>query len=200
VWQRLANDVHLIGIQHADLSDATIRSEPFLEPMREALAHDIANPGQATAETINGTLSSDAGTQVASALLFASIGSGPESKRGLTRSELIECLMAPNRTATEFSTAFDALRGMDGAWYLHGDGKEDGAYRFTNQQNLTRLLQTEADRAPEPRIRGEMVRRLEEIFAPQTGNAIERGPVIWCIAANPKCRARIGYPHVEHSA
>ena len=173
VWQRPINDVHLIGVQHADLSDATIRSEPFLEPMREAIAHDVANQGQATAETINSTLNSDAGSQVATALLFASIGSGPDSKRGLTRSELIECLMAPNRTATEFGAAFDGLRGMDGAWYLHGDGKEDGVYRFTNQENLTRRLQTEADRAPEPRIRSETIRRLEEIFAHQTENAYQ---------------------------
>lgn len=82
--------------------------------------------------------------------------------------------MAPNRTVTEFGTAFDALRGMDGAWYLHGDGKDEGAYRFTNQENLTRRLQTEADRAPEPRIRNETIRRLEEIFAPRTENAYQK--------------------------
>jgi hypothetical protein len=102
VWLRPTNDVHLIGVQHANLSDSTLRSEPFLEPMREAIAHDITNQGQAMAETIDATQGSDAGSQVAVALLFASIGSGPESKRGLTRSELTECLMAPNRTLTEF--------------------------------------------------------------------------------------------------
>ncbi len=174
VWLRQTNDIHLIGVQHADLSDSTLRSEPFLEPMREAVAHDVANQGQAKAETIDSTLGSDAGSQVAIALLFASIGSGPESKRGLTRSELIECLMAPNRTATEFGTAFDALRGMEGAWYLHGDGKDDGTYRFTNQENLTRRLQKEANDAPEPRIHSELVRRLEEVFAPQAGNAYQK--------------------------
>jgi hypothetical protein len=67
------------------------------------------------AETIDATQGSDGGSQVAVALLFASIGSVPESKRGLTRSELTECLMAPNRTLTEFGTDFDALRGMEGA-------------------------------------------------------------------------------------
>jgi predicted AAA+ superfamily ATPase len=125
VWHRPNNDVHLVGVQHADVSDPTIRTEPFLETMQEAIAHDIANQGQSTAETIDATLNSDAASQVARALLFASIGSGPEGKRGLSRSELIECLMAPNRTPTEFLTAFDDLRGVDGAWYLHGDGKED---------------------------------------------------------------------------
>lgn len=172
--ERRPNDVHLIGVQHADMADTSLRSEPFLEPMREAIAHDIANQGQAKAETINAAQGSDAGTQVAVALLFASIGSGPESKRGLTRSELIECLMAPNRTVTEFGTAFDALRSMDGAWYLHGDGKDEGTYRFTNQENLTRRLQKEAKDAPEPRIHSELVRRLEEVFAPQTGNAYQK--------------------------
>ena len=174
VWLRPTNDVHLIGVQHADLSDSNLRSEPFLEPMREAIAHDITNQRQAKAETIDTAQGSDAGSQVAVALLFASIGSGPESKRGLTRSELVECLMAPNRTTTEFGTAFDALRGMDGAWYLHGDGKDEGTFRFTNQENLTRRLQKEAKDAPEPRIHGELVRRLKEVFAPQTGNAYQQ--------------------------
>lgn len=174
VWQRKTNDVHLIGVQHADLSDGALRSEPFLEPMREAIAHDIANQGQAKAETIDVDQGSDAGSQVAVALTFASIGSGPDSKRGLTRSELIECLMAPNRTATEFGTAFDALRGMDGAWYLHGDGKDEGVYRFTNQENLTRRLQREAKDAPESRIHRELVDRLERIFEPKAGVAYQK--------------------------
>lgn len=166
VWERHNNDVHLIGVQHANLGDGALRSEPFLEPMREAIAHDIANQGQAKAETIDVAQGSDAGSQVAVALIFSSIGSGPDSKRGLTRSELIECLMAPNRTATEFGIAFDALRGMDGAWYLHGDGKEEGVYRFTNQENLTRRLQKEAKDAPDSRIHRELVDRLEKIFEP----------------------------------
>jgi predicted AAA+ superfamily ATPase len=80
VWQRSANDVHLIGVQHADLNDSAIRTESFLDMMQEAIAHDIANQGQATAETIDETLRSDAASQVARALLFASIGSGPEGK------------------------------------------------------------------------------------------------------------------------
>jgi hypothetical protein len=174
VWERKTNDVHLIGVQHASLGDGTLRSEPFLEPMREAIAHDIANQGQAKAETIDVAQGSDAGSQVAVALIFASIGSGPDSKRGLTRSELVECLMAPNRTATEFGIAFDALRGIEGAWYLHGDGKEEGAYRFTNQENLTRRLQKEARDAPESRIHRELVDRLEKIFEPQTGLAYQK--------------------------
>lgn len=174
VWQRSHNDVHLIGVQHADLADGTLRSEPFLEPMREAIAHDIANQGQAKAEAIDAAQGSDAGTQVAVALLFASIGSGPEGKRGLTRSELVECLMAPHRTATEFGVAFDDLRGVDGAWYLHGDGKADSPYRFTNQENLTRRLQKEARDAPEPRIHRELVERLETIFAAQSGVAYQK--------------------------
>ncbi|HME20250.1 MAG TPA: hypothetical protein VKI44_02605 [Acetobacteraceae bacterium] len=66
------------------------------------------------------------------------------------------------------------LRGMEGAWYLHGDGKDEGTYRFTNQENLTRRLQKEAKDAPEPRIHSELVRRLEEVFAPQTGNAYQQ--------------------------
>ncbi|MCW5702705.1 MAG: ATP-binding protein [Bradyrhizobium sp.] len=174
VWERKTNDVHLVGIQHANLADGSLRSEPFLEPMREAIAHDIANQGQAKAEAIDVAQGSDAGSQVAVALIFASIGSGPDSKRGLTRSELVECLMAPNRTATEFGIAFDALRGMEGAWYLHGDGKEEGAYRFTNQENLTRRLQKEAKDAPESRIHRELVDRLEKIFEPQAGVAYQR--------------------------
>jgi tryptophanyl-tRNA synthetase len=38
------NDVHLIGVQHADMADTSLRSEPFLEPMRERRAVYEAKP------------------------------------------------------------------------------------------------------------------------------------------------------------
>jgi hypothetical protein len=45
---------------------------------------------------------------------------------------------------------------------------------LSNQENLTRRLQKEAKDAPEPRIHSELVRRLEELFAPQTCNAYQQ--------------------------
>ncbi|HEX3346653.1 MAG TPA: hypothetical protein VHS58_00970 [Acetobacteraceae bacterium] len=34
---------------------------------------------------------------------------GLDAKAGLTRDQVVECQIAPNRTADEFATAFDAL-------------------------------------------------------------------------------------------
>ncbi len=61
--------------------------------LHEAIAHDIARDGQAVAEAIDAQLGADPGSQTASMLLFTSIASGPESKRGLTREQAIQCLI-----------------------------------------------------------------------------------------------------------
>lgn len=171
VWARQANDVHLIGVQHADLDEFDMRNDVLpITALSEAIAHDVAQNGQAVAEAIDAQLGSDDGSQVANLLLFTSLASGPEAKRGLTREQAIQCLIAPERRAEQFGEAFDLL--VKEAWYLHRD--RDGVVWFTNQENLTKRLQSEAERAPDAKIQSEIVARLEAVFAPQSRNAYEK--------------------------
>ena len=57
---------------------------------------------------------------------------------------MLECLIAPNRTAIEFQDAFEALRAD--AWYLHR--KENDAFYFSNIENLQKRIDNRADNAP----------------------------------------------------
>ena len=71
------NNVGLIGVQHMDLNDADMRNEVLpLSDLQEAVAKDIADGGQSHAETIDREVGSDAGTQVANAVMCASLMRG----------------------------------------------------------------------------------------------------------------------------
>jgi hypothetical protein len=163
VWNRADNDVYLIGLQHLDLNDTEVREEVSrISDLRGAISHDIAASGAALAETIDANLRNDAASQVARIILAASLSTSVDAVKGLTKQRLLEYLIAPMRTAHEFADAFEHLKRE--AWYLHRDASE--AYYFSNIENLTKRLSTEADRAPAPKIELEMRRRLEAIFKP----------------------------------
>lgn len=164
VWKpERQNTVHLIGVQHMDLNDPDMRNEVLpLASLDEAVAKDIAANGQAHAETLNRETGTDAGSQVANVILAASLMRGLDAKAGLTRDQVIECLVAPGRTADEFANAFDALAKE--AWYLHR-GAGDVVY-FAPQENITKRLQSEAEKAPQNRIDQGIAERLRAVFAP----------------------------------
>ena len=170
VWQRPTNDVYLIGLQHLDLNDSDVRDEVLrINDLRGAIATDIASAGGAHAETIDSQTGNDAAAQAATLLLSASLSTAVDGVKGLTKQRLLERLIAPNRSVLEFAEAFDHLRRE--AWYLHRD--ESDAHYFSNVENLTKRLSTEAERAPANKIDTEMRRRLESIFQPKRRNAYQ---------------------------
>jgi len=170
VWNRSTNDVHLIGLQHLDLKDPEVRDElSRICDLRGAIATDISGGGSAHAETIDGAMSSDAGTQVATLLLSASLSTAVDAVRGMNKQRLLECLIAPNRSVLEFSDAFEHLKSE--AWYLHRDAGE--LYYFSSTENLTKRLASEAERAPQNKIDAEMRRRLEQMFEPRVKAAYQ---------------------------
>jgi len=164
VWaEGRANDVGLIGVQHMDLNDSDMRNEVLpLSDLQEAIAKDVADGGGSHAETIDRELGSDAGTQVANIVLSASLMRGVDAKAGLTREQVVECLVAPGRSVEHFGQAFDEL--VKAAWYIHRGAGE--VVYFAPQENITKRLQSEADRAPQPRIDEGIQRRLLEVFKP----------------------------------
>lgn len=170
VWQRKTNDVYLIGLQHLDLNDNEVRDEVLrISDLRGAIATDIASAGSAHAETIDAQTQNDAAAQAATLLLSASLSTAVDGVKGLTKQRLLERLIAPNRSVLEFAEAFDHLRRE--AWYLHRD--EGDAHYFSNVENLTKRLSTEAERAPANKVETEMRRRLESIFQPKRRHAYQ---------------------------
>jgi len=119
VDQRETDDVFLIGTQHLDLNDEQVKDEiekisPKLVP---AVTRDIAYKGDAIAETVDAEQSNDAATQLMTLLLASSLSRAVGGRIGLSESEIIEFLAAPNKKADEFFDAIQKLREQ--AWYLH---------------------------------------------------------------------------------
>lgn len=163
VWERRYNDVYLIGCQHLNLNISDVREETNkISNLQGAIAHDIAAGGSAAAELVDASFTNDAASQIASLLLTASLSESVDAVKGFTKVQLLECLIAPQRSVIEFQDAFEALRRE--AWYLHR--KENDAFYFSNIENLQKRIDNRAVSAPQPKIDAEMKRRLEEIFCP----------------------------------
>lgn len=164
VWERQANDVFLIGPQHFDLAIPDVRDKlTEISSMRDVIAKDLWDAQRsAHAQVIDLQTGKEAATQVGSLLLSASLSTAVNAVRGLTREEMVECLVSPLREPSEFLAAFDELEKV--AWYLHHT--PEGRYYFDRQENLTKLLQSLANDAPENQVDDLIRHRLRQMFGP----------------------------------
>jgi hypothetical protein len=164
VWERPANDVFLIGPQHFDLSVPEVRDKlTEISGMRDVIAKDLWDAQQsAHAQVIDLQTGKQAATQVGALLLTASLSTAVNAVKGLTREEMVECLVSPLREPSDFLAAFEELEKV--AWYLHHT--PEGRYYFDRQENLTKLLQSLAHDAPENQVDDLIRHRLREMFKP----------------------------------
>jgi hypothetical protein len=164
VWQRQANDVFLIGPQHFDLSIPEVRDKlTEISGMRDVIAKDLWDAQfSAHAQVIDQTSGKEAATRIGALVLTASLSTAVNAVKGLTREEMVECLISPLDEPSDFLAAFDELEQV--AWYLHHT--TEGRYYFDRQENLTKLLEGLAHDAP-PNMVDDMVRhRLRDMFKP----------------------------------
>lgn len=171
VWERQANDVFLIGPQHFDLAIAEVRDKlTEISGMRDVIATDLWDAQQsAHAQVIDLHTGKEAARQVGALLLSASLSTAVNAVKGLTREEMVECLVSPLREPSEYLTSFDELEKV--AWYLHHT--PEGRYYFDRQENLTKLLQSLAQDAPEIQVDNLIRQRLRELFRPTRKSVYE---------------------------
>lgn len=171
VWERKDNDVFLIGPQHFDLSIPEVRDKlTEISEMPDVIAKDIWDAQRsAHAQVIDHAAGKDAAMQVSVLLLTASLSTAVNAVKGLTREDMVECLVTPLREPSEFLAAFDELEKV--AWYLHRT--PEGRFYFDRQENLTKLLQSLASDAPENQIDDLIRHRLREMFKPKRKTAYE---------------------------
>ena len=175
VEQREIDDVFLIGTQHLDLNDDQVRDEieriaPKLIP---AVTRDIADSGNAISETIDVELGTDAARQVMTLLLASSLSRAVGGRIGLSDSEIIEYLAAPNRKSDEFLEALTRLR--DQAWYLH---REEQRFFVKETENLSRQIERTAKEIPQPKIDQALINRLTGILQPISRRAYQESQVL----------------------
>ncbi len=164
VWERSHNDVFLIGPQHFDLSIPEVRDKlTEISGMRDVIAKDLWDAQKsAHAQVIDLQTGKESATQVGSLLLTASLSTAVNAVKGLTREEMVECLVSPLREPSDFLTAFDELKKV--AWYVHHT--PEGRHYFDRQENLTKLLQSLAHDAPPNKVDDLIRNRLKEMFKP----------------------------------
>jgi hypothetical protein len=119
VWDRQANDVFLIGPQHFDLGIAEVRDKlTEISGMRDVIAKDLWDvQHSAHAQVIDLQTGKEAAPQIGALLLTASLSTAVNAVKGLTREEMVECLISPLREPSEFLAAFEELEKV--AWYVH---------------------------------------------------------------------------------
>lgn len=170
-WTAPVNNIYLIGCQHLNLNLMDVREEiNKISNLQGAIAHDVASGGAAVAETVDAHNQNDSASQCAALLLTGSLSESVDAVKGFAKPQMLEYLIAPNRTAIEFQDAFEALKAD--AWYLHR--KDNDAYYFSNIENLRKRIDNRALTAPQPKIDQEMRRRLEKIFQPESTCAYQR--------------------------
>ncbi|MDS4051046.1 anti-phage-associated DUF499 domain-containing protein, partial [Accumulibacter sp.] len=165
VWNRSANDVFLIGPQHFDFSVTEVRDKlTEISGMRDVIAKDLWDSQQsAHAQVIDLQTGKEAATQVGALLMTASLSTAVNAVKGLTREEMVECLVSPLREPSDFLAAFEDLEKV--AWYLHHT--PEGRFYFDRQENLTKLLQSLAQDAPDNLVDDLIRHRLRDMFKAQ---------------------------------
>lgn len=175
VENREHDDIYLIGTQHLDLNDDQVTDEieriaPKLTP---AVTRDIADGGNAIAEEIDAELGADAAQQVMTLLLTSSLSRAVSGRMGLSESEVIEFLAAPNRKPDDFLHALSRLKEQ--AWYLH---REEQRLFIKETENLSRQIERNAREVPQPRVDQAMSNRLEGLLAPVSRKLYQRVEVL----------------------
>ncbi len=162
---RKLNDVYLVGCQHIDLADAEIRDVVTnIYDLSGAIAHDIAGSGaeRAHAQVIDEQMGTDVASQAARLLLMSSLPAANDAVKGLSKTQMVENLVAPNYPGLLFDEAFEKLKSE--CWYLHR--RENDAWNFAKNENLKKKIEKVAESAPQPKIDAEMERRLKNVFEP----------------------------------
>jgi len=171
VWEREANDVYLIGPQHFDLSISDVRDKlAGISGMGDVIAKDLwdAN-GSAHCQVIDTETQNDCAIYAANVIFTSSLSTAHNAVKGLTSEEVLECTLSPFQDSAGIITALEQLDLK--AWYLHH--APDGKYYFDRQENLTKLLQDLAEKAPQPQIEEVINKRLHQLFDAQRKVAYE---------------------------
>ena len=162
VWER-DDEVYLIGAQHFDMGLPEVRGKlADISGMQDVISKDLWDVNFAAhAQTIDASNGNRAASEVANLLFTSSLSTAVNAVKGLTREEVLECLVTPLQSVSEYNAAFDTLLGE--CWFLHMN--QENRYYYDRQENLTKMLQGLAATAPDAQINNLIKQRLESMFA-----------------------------------
>jgi hypothetical protein len=162
----------LIGPQEFDLQDASMLGEirQINSGLEVAIARDIAaEGGSALAQQIDGETTTDA-QDIAKLIFLSSLSTATNPVLGLSRSEILGYLAAPDRDIVKLRGVFDRLQAD--AWYLHAS--RDGKLFFKNVENLKAKVATYARNKLREQREKELRDRINEMFKVATRAAYQK--------------------------
>jgi hypothetical protein len=173
LWNSGAAAQHgMIGPQEFDLQDASMLGEirQINAGLEVAIARDIAaEGGSALAQQIDGGSTADA-QDIAKLIFLSSLSTATNPVLGLSRSEILGYLAAPDRDIVKLRGVFDRLQAD--AWYLHAS--RDGKLFFKNVENLKAKVATYARNKLREQREKELRDRLGDMFKVMTRAAYQK--------------------------
>jgi hypothetical protein len=159
-----ASRLYLIHAHDIDLNDReTLAQINSINPtLDNAISHDIESNGQAAAEILDANVGGSDARDASKLLLVSSLANIPSAVLGLSISEIVGNLCAPNRDITKLKDTLNVFSTQ--AWYLHSS--RDGRLFFKNVQNLVAKLKTMADSYNQESSLRELRDFLSGTFAP----------------------------------
>lgn len=162
-----ADNKQLIAAHDLDFNDQETLSEvkQINSSLENAIAHDIANEGNAVAEVMDTNLSSSDTRDACRLVLMSSLANVPNAVVGLSVPEVIANLCEPGRKIASLKA--DVLEKLStAAWYLHAN--RDGKLYFKDVQNLNAKLDSLSKAYVREQSIKELRQRLDSMFAPSS--------------------------------
>ena len=179
LWQsEKADSQYLISAQDMSFSDPDIASElkKINSKLDAAIAHDVESQGSAVAELIDAGNSRDA-LDVSRLVFLSSLSTSTNQLVGLTRSEIVQYLVSPNRDVSRINKdVIDRLQIS--AWYMHAN--RDGRLYFKDVQNINAKLDSFMRTLLREAKEKELKKQLEGIFTPSKKDCYQK---IQCLPA-----------------
>ncbi len=161
-----AHKQYLIHAHDFDLNDPDTHSEivAINRTLDNAISHDIASKGQASAEILDARLQGTDAQDVCKLLLVSSLASVPNALTGLLPGEVVSYLCMPERKVAHLQKEIIEKLRANACWYLHRSA--DGRIYFSDVKNLNAMIKSMALSYNRESCLRELRQFLGKIFTP----------------------------------
>lgn len=168
-----ADQAYLINVFDVNLNNQNMMAmfrqiKPSLE---EAISHDIAQDGQAIAESIDNERpeSEEYAQRLSKLLLVSSLSTASHALLGLTEAEALGYMSAPGVDINALKSCLEELKTL--CWYMKTDNR--GRLYYQNTKNMVAEMNTLIDSYTNENARKELKHMLEDNFAPKMKTCYE---------------------------
>ena len=167
-----AQERYLVNVYDFDLNQKDMLSliTQIKPSLTNAISHDIAAGGRAVAEVVDRENNETAMQDLSKILLVASLADVPNALLGLSESESIGYLCAPNRDITKIKKALSDF--IMKSWYLYSD--RDNRLFFKNTKNMIAQMNSLVESYDNESAKKELRTFLEDKFKPSLNDCYQK--------------------------